>query len=51
MRRLVRFILHTGAWLEEQIAPTRGLDGITPARITVLTGDRKDRRLERRRRA
>jgi hypothetical protein len=51
MRRLVRFVLRTGAWLEAQIAPPRGLDGITPARITVVTADRDERLVQRRRRA
>jgi hypothetical protein len=36
--RVVRVVFGACAWLEEQIWPPRGREGITPARITVWTG-------------
>jgi hypothetical protein len=51
MRRLVHFVVGIGAWLEQQIVPPHGKDGITPARITVITGDQSERLVQRRRRA
>jgi hypothetical protein len=51
MRRLVHFVVGIGAWLEQQIVPPHGIDGITPARITVVTGDRAERLVRSSRRA
>jgi hypothetical protein len=51
MTRAVRFVLRSGAWLEEQIWPPRGRGGTTPARITVLTNDGPQTLAQRSRRA